>query len=111
MKLFEAVLLIVMMFYKFFAIPAGLVFAFVLTRRLLGKHTALPAVGIALAWTVALFTPLVTPAQSFFDDLYAPWYLALMITPPAPQFSFGAFIIAIVVSLASGGFAVAVAKR
>jgi hypothetical protein len=98
-------------FYKFVAIPAGAVFAFVLTQRLLRKHTSLAAAGIALAWTVAVFTPLVTPAQTFFEEMYAPWYLALMITPPAPQFSLGALVTAIVVALVSSGLAVSFNRK
>jgi hypothetical protein len=106
MKIVAAVLLIVVVFYKFVAIPAGGVFAFFLTRHLLRKRTSLAAAGIALAWTVAMFAPLVTPAQTFFA-----WYLALMITPPAPQFSLGALVAASVVGLASSGLAVSFNRK
>jgi hypothetical protein len=100
------ILFIFAMVYKFVAIPIGMPFVFFLTRRLARTHSFSIATGIALAWTTVIFTPLVTPARSFFDDIYAPWYLALTLTPPAPVFSVGALLATIAVSLASSGLAV-----
>ena len=111
MHMFNAVLLMVILLYKMVAIPVGVVVAFYMARRLV-RHRSVPAaMGITLAWTVAIFTPLRTPAHSFFDDIYAPWYLALMTTPPTPEFSIGALALTVALSLVSSGIAVAFATR
>jgi hypothetical protein len=109
--MFNAVLLMFILLYKIVAIPAGMLFAFFVARSLLRHRSAPAAMGITLAWTLAIFTPLLTPAHSFFDDIYAPWYLALMATPPTPQVSAGALALTVVLCLASSGVAAGFAKR
>lgn len=66
---------------------------------------------VPLAWTLVLFTPLVSGSQNFFSDMYAPWYMALSLTPPAPDFSAGALLITVAVSLMSSVLALMVAKK
>ena len=109
--MFNAVLLMFILLYKIVAIPAGMLFAFFVARSLLRRRSAPAAMGITLAWTVAIFTPLLTPAHSFFDDIYAPWYLALMTTPPTPQVSGGALVLTVALSLVSSAVAVGLARR
>jgi hypothetical protein len=109
--MFNAVLLVFILFYKIAAIPLGIAVAFYMARRMVRHRPAPAAMGITLAWIVAIFTPLRTPARSFFDDIYAPWYLALMTTPPTPEFSIGGLALTVLLSLASSGAAVAIARR
>jgi len=92
--LFMAVLL-----YKLYAIPLGVVISFIITRRLMRRYGSATAAWITLAWTVPIFTPLVIPSQSFFGGTMAPWYVALLITPPDPEFSLGGVAITIAFSL------------
>lgn len=106
MNIVAAVFFMLFLLYKVYAIPVGAVFAFFLTRSLVRSRSPGAATGIALAWTVAVFTPLVTPAQSFFDALYSPWYVAWTMSPPTPEFSFGALMVTVAVSLGSSWLAV-----
>lgn len=110
MNIVGAAFFMLLLLYKVLAIPVGAVFTFFLTRSLARRRSTGAATGIALAWTVALFTPLVAPAHSFFDDLYSPWYLAWTMSPPTPAFSFGALLVTIAVALASSALAVLVAR-
>ena len=65
-------LFVVMLLYKIYAVPVGIVFAFFVARGLVRKHAPLAAMGMTLAWTLAIFTPLVLHSASFFNDIYAP---------------------------------------
>lgn len=85
--------------YKLYAVPLGLIFAFFVTRRQIGKRRSSTAVWITLGWTVGLFAPLVMRSQSFFNGAYAPWYLALLLSPTALDFNVVALCIAAVTSL------------
>lgn len=106
-----AILFIAALLYKLYAVPVGLVFAFFLTRSLIRKKSSPAAVWITLAWTVGLFTPLVIHSQTFFDSVYTPWYLAFLLSPPAPEFSFGAVCLAAVTSFTASAAALYFCKR
>jgi hypothetical protein len=109
--MFNAVLLMVILLYKIVAIPLGMAVAFYMARRLVRYRSATVAMGITIAWTAAIFTPLRMPAHSFFDDSYAPWYLALMTAPSMPEFSIGAMALTLALSMVSTGIALALARR
>ena len=111
MQLFYLGLLTFAAFYKFFAIPLGVLLAFFLTWHLLKHHAALAATGMTLGWTVGMFTPLVTPAHTFFGEMYSPWYVALTMTPPSPEWHIGGLLITVVLSLMSSGLAIFIARR
>lgn len=111
MQMFAAIFFIAALFYKLYAIPLAFLFAFFLTRRLARRRSSTAARWIALAWTVGLFAPLVIPAQTFFDGIYVPWYLAFLLSPPAPEFSVGALAIAVAVSLSGSAAALFSVKR
>lgn len=111
MQMFAASFFIAALFYKLYAIPLAFLFAFFLTRRLAKSRSSTAARWIALAWTVGLFAPLVIPAQTFFDGIYVPWYLAFLLSPPTPEFSLGALVIAIVVSLTGSSAALFSVRR
>lgn len=106
-----AILFMALLLYQFYAIPLGIVFAFLLTRRLIKTRTSSASTGITLAWTVAIFMPLVSTPQSFFRTIYSPWYLSFAISPPSPQFSAGALAITIGASLFSSIMALIVFKK
>lgn len=111
MYMFAVIFFIAVVFYKLYAIPLAFLFAFFLTRRLARSRSSTAARWIALAWTVGLFAPLVSPTRTFFHGIYVPWYLAFLLSPPAPQFSVGALAIAIVVSLTGSAAALFSGKR
>jgi hypothetical protein len=111
MKIFETVLVTLMVLYQYYAVPAGIVFAFLLTRHLIRSNSSAVAVGITLAWALMIFTPLIIPMQSFFPEFYSPWYLTFLASPPTPQFSLGALVITATVSLITSWFAVIVRRK
>jgi hypothetical protein len=100
MRLIVAVLFILVLLYKVYAIPLGLIVAFFLTRSLIKRHAPVKAASITLAWIVAIFTPLVSPSQTFFSG-----------TPPTPEFSLGGLVITIAVSLLGSAMATIAAAR
>ena len=99
MSTIGAVLFILVLLYKLYAIPLGVVVAFLLTRRLMRKHGTMSATWFALAWTVPVFTPMVVPSQTFFSGTYAPWYVVLMTGAQDPEASAAGLAITIAVSL------------
>jgi len=101
MEIVTATLLMIVLFYRFYAVPLGVLFIFLLTRRLLKRHTPRTTAGIVFAWTMAIFMPLLTPARSIFSDIYSPWYLALLMTPPAPEFRIAPLVMSIVIASVS----------
>lgn len=106
-----AVFFMALLLYQFYAIPVGVVFAFFLTRHLVKNRSSSQATGMTLAWTVVIFTPLALSSQTFFSRIYAPWYLAFSISPPMPQFSPGALVVTIAVSLFSSVIALIMFKK
>lgn len=85
--------------YPLVAGPLGVVFAVFLTRSLARRHSYGTSLTIGLAWTVGLFMPLVV--RSSFGDIYAPWYLAWMASPPSAEFSKPGLLITVGVAAAA----------
>jgi hypothetical protein len=106
-----AVFFMALLLYQFYAIPVGIVFAFFLTRHLVKTRSSAQAAGMTLACTLVIFTPLVLSSQTFFSRIYAPWYLSFSISPPMPQFSLGALVVTIAVSLFSSVIALILYKN
>lgn len=111
MQIVTTMLLMIVLFYQFYAVPLGMLFIFVLTRRLLKRHTPSATAGIVFAWTMVIFMPLLTPARSIFSDIYSPWYLALMMAPPAPEFRLAPLIMTVVIASVSIWVAVIVHRK
>jgi len=111
MEIVTAMLLMIVLFYQYYAVPVGMVFVFLLTRRQLQRHTPSATAGIVFAWTLAIFMPLLTPARSIFADIYSPWYLALLMSPPAPEFRFAPLIMTVVIALVSIWVAIVVNRK
>lgn len=111
MKFFETTFFTAIVFYEYYAAPVGVIFAFLLTRRLVRGMSSGAAVRITLAWTLMIFTPLVIPMHNFFPEFYAPWYVTFIASPPTPQFSLIALVITTVVSLVGSWVAVIVDSR
>lgn len=111
MEIVTTMLLMIVLFYQFYAVPVGMLFIFLLSRRLLKNRAASVTAGIVFAWTMVIFMPLVTPARSIFSDIYSPWYLALLLSPPQPEFRLAPLIMTVVISLASIAVAVIVNRK
>lgn len=111
MELIGAVLFMLVLLYKVYAMPLGVVVAFFLTRNFIKRHAPVKAVSMTLAWIVAIFMPLVSTSQTFFGGTFEPWYAALMLTPPTPEFSLGGLVITIAVSLLGSAMATIAAAR
>ncbi len=111
MKIVTTILFMTFLLYQFYAAPVGMLFVFLLTRRLLKSHAPGTVAGIVFAWTMAIFMPLVTPARNMFPDIYSPWYAALLMSPPAPEFRLAPLIMTIIITLASISVAVVVNRK
>lgn len=111
MEIVTTMLLMIVLLYQFYAIPVGMVFVFLLTRSLLKHHAPRAVAVIVFAWTMVIFMPLLTPARSIFSDTYSPWYLALLMSPPTPEFRLAPLVMTVVISLASIWVAVIVNRR
>jgi len=111
MEIITALLLMTFLLYQFYAAPVGMLFVFLLTRRLLKSHAPAAVAGIVFAWTMVIFTPLVTPARNMFPDIYSPWYAALLMSPPAPEFRLAPLIMTIMITLAIMSVAVVVNRK
>ncbi|MCC2962158.1 hypothetical protein LK540_17150 [Massilia sp. IC2-278] len=111
MEIVTTMLLMIFLLYQFYAAPIGMLFVFLLTRHLLKSHAPGTVAGIVFVWTMAIFTPLVTPARSMFPDIYSPWYLALLMSPPAPEFRLAPLVMTVMIALASISVAVIVNRK
>jgi len=111
MEIVTTLLLMIFLLYQFYAAPVGMLFVFLLTRRLLKSHAPGATAGIVFASTMAIFMPLVTPARSMFPDIHSPWYVAMLMSPPAPEFRLAPLIMTVTISLASIAVAVVVNRK
>ena len=107
MKIFLVLLLV----YPFWGVPLHLVCNFFLSSALARKHSAMHAWSIAMAINIGVFTPLVLTSSGLFGNTYIPWYLAAMLTPPSPDFSFRGLLIVALISAASSALWIKVARR
>jgi len=111
MEMVTTLLLMIFLLYQFYAAPVGMLFVFILTRRLLKSRAPGAAAGIVFASTMVLFMPLVTPARSMFPDIYSPWYIGLLMSPPTPEFRLAPLVMTVMIALASISVAVVVNRK
>lgn len=68
-------------------VPIHLVFNFLLTRKLIKRHSRNATLLIAACVNVLLFMPLVVEHNSMYGPLYFPWYLKFLLDDKHPAFS------------------------
>lgn len=93
------VLLILFLVYPIWGFPGLIIFNYFLTKKLCKTHSGISAGVMAFFISAILFMPLAIPAQSFFSEIYVPWYLSLLMTPPSPEFSLLGFGVTALLSL------------
>lgn len=103
--------LVLLLVYPLWGVPVHLIANFFLTRALLRRYRPAATGAIALALNVLMFAPLVIKAQSFFGDIYVPWYLAYALSPPSPGFSMTGLAAVAALSLLGSTIWIATAKR
>ena len=95
------ILIVPLLIYPVWGIPALVIFNFLFTRHLYLTHSALQSGSIALAVSFLIFAPLSIPSQSFFGSIFAPWYIAPFLTPPSVEFSFIGVFVTFIVAITS----------
>lgn len=105
------ILIFLMIVYPLWAIPLHLVWNFFITRALLRNKPALAAWSIALAVNVLLFTPLLFAGGDFFGAVFVPWYLAPLLMPPSPAFSWTGLMITGLLSASGSALWIALWRR